>query len=377
VLGSGTTASTLTSTGLNQWLLLNNTAASNGYVFRTARQGSTLGIYHTATYVGLGTVSNHPLDFLTFDGSTQMRLTTTGNLLIGTTTDMTGSGGLKIAGTTAATTTTSGALIVAGGVGVSGAGYFGGGLNVTGAATFAGAVSASGDITRNSSANSSDGFAVSNTSTGTAGAASISLKNSSGASGQTTISQSSTGLTPYGAWIANSGVVYNNSGRLTLMADGASGSIHFATGGNTSVFNIASTGAATFAGAVTSAGLIKSTRSGAPGLQVEQADPNISLSSTTATTGREYLLQTVGADGRFRIYQNNGTAGEKFSLAADTGAATFAGAVTVAGTVIHTLSATPASASATGTVGTMSWDANYIYSCTAANTWKRVAIATW
>jgi hypothetical protein len=57
--------------------------------------------------------------------------------------------------------------------------------------------------------------------------------------------------------------------------------------------------------------------------------------------------------------------------------ATFAGAVTIAGTVIHTLSATPASASATGTVGTMSWDASYIYICTAANTWKRVAIATW
>jgi hypothetical protein len=60
-----------------------------------------------------------------------------------------------------------------------------------------------------------------------------------------------------------------------------------------------------------------------------------------------------------------------------TGAATFAGAVTIAGTVIHTLSATPASASATGTVGTMSWDASYIYICTATNTWKRVAIATW
>ena len=65
------------------------------------------------------------------------------------------------------------------------------------------------------------------------------------------------------------------------------------------------------------------------------------------------------------------------SVNLSTGAATFAGAVTIGGTVIHTLSATPASASATGTVGTMSWDANYIYICTAANTWKRVAIATW
>jgi hypothetical protein len=38
---------------------------------------------------------------------------------------------------------------------------------------------------------------------------------------------------------------------------------------------------------------------------------------------------------------------------------------------------TPASASATGTVGTITWDSSYIYVCTAANTWKRVAIATW
>jgi len=38
---------------------------------------------------------------------------------------------------------------------------------------------------------------------------------------------------------------------------------------------------------------------------------------------------------------------------------------------------TPASASATGTTGMIRWDANYIYVCTATNTWKRVAIATW
>ena len=38
---------------------------------------------------------------------------------------------------------------------------------------------------------------------------------------------------------------------------------------------------------------------------------------------------------------------------------------------------TPASASATGTTGEICWDANYIYVCTATNTWKRTAIATW
>ena len=38
---------------------------------------------------------------------------------------------------------------------------------------------------------------------------------------------------------------------------------------------------------------------------------------------------------------------------------------------------TPASASATGATGEICWDANYIYVCTATNTWKRTAIATW
>ena len=37
----------------------------------------------------------------------------------------------------------------------------------------------------------------------------------------------------------------------------------------------------------------------------------------------------------------------------------------------------PATAGATGTAGDIRYDADYIYICTATNTWKRVAIATW
>ena len=37
----------------------------------------------------------------------------------------------------------------------------------------------------------------------------------------------------------------------------------------------------------------------------------------------------------------------------------------------------PASAAAAGTAGDVRYDADYIYICTATNTWKRVAIATW
>lgn len=46
------------------------------------------------------------------------------------------------------------------------------------------------------------------------------------------------------------------------------------------------------------------------------------------------------------------------------------------GALLHT-TRTPASAGAAGVAGTIAWDASYIYVCTATNTWKRVAIATW
>lgn len=40
-------------------------------------------------------------------------------------------------------------------------------------------------------------------------------------------------------------------------------------------------------------------------------------------------------------------------------------------------SGVPASAGASGTLGQIAYDTGYIYICTATNTWKRVAIATW
>jgi hypothetical protein len=38
---------------------------------------------------------------------------------------------------------------------------------------------------------------------------------------------------------------------------------------------------------------------------------------------------------------------------------------------------TPGSATATGNAGDICWDANYVYVCTATNTWKRSALSTW
>ena len=46
-------------------------------------------------------------------------------------------------------------------------------------------------------------------------------------------------------------------------------------------------------------------------------------------------------------------------------------------TIQLTTARTPASASATGNVGEICWDASYLYVCIATNTWKRSLISTW
>ena len=60
-----------------------------------------------------------------------------------------------------------------------------------------------------------------------------------------------------------------------------------------------------------------------------------------------------------------------------TGATGAAGATGVTGATGISGPTTPASAAATGVAGTVVWDTGFIYVCTATNTWKRAAIATW
>ncbi len=45
--------------------------------------------------------------------------------------------------------------------------------------------------------------------------------------------------------------------------------------------------------------------------------------------------------------------------------------------LLNTAAVTPASSTAACSAGTIRWDADYIYICTAMNTWKRAALATW
>ncbi len=64
------------------------------------------------------------------------------------------------------------------------------------------------------------------------------------------------------------------------------------------------------------------------------------------------------------------------SISRSSGNATFFNLVNAPQLRVST-SNSPASATATGASGMIRWDANYIYVCTATDTWKRVAIATW
>ena len=47
------------------------------------------------------------------------------------------------------------------------------------------------------------------------------------------------------------------------------------------------------------------------------------------------------------------------------------------GVTVFSNGAAPTTATSTGYAGTVAWDSGYIYICTASNTWKRAAIASW
>lgn len=113
-----------------------------------------------------------------------------------------------------------------------------------------------------------------------------------------------------------------------------------------------------------------------------------------ANSGQSKLLQFETAGTRrwgWRATsdaESTGNAGSNMALGAYADNGTFlgdylaversSGNFTVgSGRLIVTQANTPASASATGTTGTISWDSNYIYICVGTNTWKRVAISTW
>jgi hypothetical protein len=97
-----------------------------------------------------------------------------------------------------------------------------------------------------------------------------------------------------------------------------------------------------------------------------------------------YTNNTSSVGGALAFLTNNGsgTVGERLRItsAGNVGIGTTSPTTLLdvnADTVRVRTARTPASAAATGAVGEICWDANYIYVCTATNTWKRSALSTW
>jgi hypothetical protein len=110
----------------------------------------------------------------------------------------------------------------------------------------------------------------------------------------------------------------------------------------------------------------------------DQSEQYIALKDSGTTLGHVRLGSTSGS---MLFFAGNGERARVDSsgrllvgTASDSGGAL----LQVNGNRIRIATAkTPASATDTGTAGEICWDADYVYVCTATNTWKRTAIATW
>lgn len=345
-------------------------AASDGFIAFFTRNTRSFAIYSGASSALIGTTSNHALDFYANNSTTLARLTTTGNLLIGGTTDIGGSGGLKVFGSTSSTSTTTGALVVTGGVGIGGALFTGAEINAAGSIA-AGA------------------FLYCGTPVAVAGlGGNVRHRDDTGVIRWTTGMLGTAGATNYviqDSTSANERVRITPAGVVTITATTASTSS--TTGALVVGGGIGVVGNSNFGGSVAVAAALSSTLA-----------TGTVLLNTAASTGNKYFrLASTGGDFLFGLESSGGatfaTGTSAYSTALITQNATAlhfgtnaatrltiaaTGEVSIVGNSIKINSSqTPATAAATGVTGTVCWDASFVYVCTATNAWKRAALSTW
>ena len=102
---------------------------------------------------------------------------------------------------------------------------------------------------------------------------------------------------------------------------------------------------------------------GIPSVDLPKTDVggNLTVTGNLTATGGDTEFGDTNVDGDLTVFQT----------------LSVQGIINASTSSIRIKNQTPASASATGTTGTIVYDSNYIYVCVATNTWKRVAISTW
>jgi len=192
VLGSGPNAGASLAIRAGGRFNLTAAASNDAYLEYVGNAGTagTTSVVVGQSGTNLGIIYNRSNSALTFGTNSleRTRITETGNLLIGTTTDMSGSGGLKVAGTTASTSTTTGSAIFGGGIGVAGA------INAGGTGNFVGdaIVTSTAQSVFRATATNNNGIAGTVHTTGNGGSLQSWLvgSNVSGASGEFVIRDS-------------------------------------------------------------------------------------------------------------------------------------------------------------------------------------------
>lgn len=279
-------------------VLANDSLVSfNGRGYKTNAWSNTVGgfyVYAAENWTNTATGSFAAFRLAATGGTTVSevaRLTSTGNLLVGGTTDISGAGGLKVFGATASTSTTTGALQVAGGVGVGGALFTGGVGNFAGGLT-AGSLSYS---------NSATGFVYGVLKVGGSATQGV---------GAVVLGDDQSSLQNVGIWRSTSNGATTSNGN-TLNLGGYAGITlttgSAALGSQTIALTFASTGAATFANNLTVSSTTASTST---------TTGSLVLSGGLGVAGAAFVGGNVTVNGTDKNILLNG-ASTQFSRVAD------------------------------------------------------------